>query len=64
MSQVRRNKNSKPKEKNTKENNKTKIEYNKTIWIRLIRIFIDYMGEEAQCIGMICNWSVDIGQHK
>jgi len=60
MSQVRRNKNNKPKME-YKGNNKTEIEYNKTIRIRLIRIFIDYVGGGAQHIGMICNWPVDIG---
>jgi len=44
---------------NTKENSKTEIEYNNTIRIRLIRIFIDYVGEGIQHIGMICDWPVD-----
>ena len=60
VSQVARNQNNKPKW-NTKGNSKTEIEYNKTIRIRLIRIFIDYVGGGAQHIGMICDWPVDIG---
>jgi len=46
----------------SKENSKTEIEYNKTIRIRLIGIFIDYAGERSQHIGMICNWPVGVGQ--
>jgi len=45
-SQVRRNKNSKQK-KNSKGNSKTDMEYNKTIRIGLIQIFIDYVGVGA-----------------
>jgi len=60
MTQVRRNKTNKPKW-NTKEKSKTEIEYNKTIRIGLIRIFIDYVGEGAQHIGMVHDWPVDIG---
>ena len=63
MSQVRRNKITNPKW-NTKEKSKTEIEYNKIIRIGLIGIFIDYMGEGAQHIGMICNWPVGVGQHE
>jgi len=44
MSQVRRNKITNQKW-NTKEKSKTEIEYNKTIRIGLIRLFIDYVGE-------------------
>ena len=60
MSQVRTNQNNKPKME-YKEKSKIEIEYNKTIRIALIRIFIDYVGEEAQHIRMICNCPVDIG---
>jgi len=56
----KKQKNNNPKW-NTKEKSKTEIEYNKTIRIRLIGIFIDHVGEGAQHIGMICNWPVDIG---
>ena len=56
MSQVRRNQKWNPKKKS-----KTKIDYNKTIRIRLIGTFIDYVGEGAQHIGMIRDWPVDIG---
>jgi len=49
---------------NTKGSSKTEIEYNKTIKIRLIGIFIDYVGEGAQHIVMICDWPVDVGQHE
>jgi len=60
MSQVRRNKITNQKW-NTKEKSKTEIEYNKTIRIGLIGIFIDYVGEGVQCIGMIHDWPVDVG---
>ena len=60
MSEVRRNK-IKNQKWNTKEKSKTEIEYNKTIRIGLIGIFIDYMGEGAQCIGMIRDWPVNVG---
>ena len=60
MSRVRRNKNNKPN-REYKRKSKTEIEYNKTIRIGLIRIFIDYVGEGAQHIGMICDWPVDVG---
>ena len=55
MSQVRTN-----QKWNTKKS-EIEIEYNKTIRIGLIGIFIDYMGEGAQCIGMICDWPVGVG---
>ena len=44
-----------------KEKSKTEIEYNKAIKIRLIGIFIDYVEEGAQHIGMIRDWPVDVG---
>jgi len=60
---VRRNKNNKPK-KEYKGNSKSEIEYNKTLRSRLIGILMDYVGKEAQHIGMIHNWPVDVGQHE
>ena len=57
---MRSNKNNKPKREYKRES-KTEIEYNKTIRIGPIGIFIDYVGEGAQCIGMIHNWPVDVG---
>ena len=57
---MRSNKNNKPKREYKRES-KTEIEYNKTIRIGLIGIFIDYVGEGAQRIGMIRDWSVDVG---
>jgi len=60
MSQVRTNQNNKPKME-YKEKSKIEIEYNKTIRIGLIGIFIDYMEEGAQHIGMIRDWPVNIG---
>jgi len=64
VNQVRRNKNNKPKKRIQKGTIRLKLEYNKTIRIRLIRIFIDYVGEGAQHIGIIRDWSVDVGQHE
>jgi len=60
MSQVRTNQNNKPKME-YKEKSKIEIEYNKTISIGLIGIFIDYVEEGAQRIGMICDWPVNVG---
>ena len=57
---MRSNKNNKPK-REYKRKIKTEIEYNKTIRIGLIGIFIDYVGEGAQRIGMIRDWPVDVG---
>ena len=44
-----------------KEKSKIEIEDNKKIRIGLIRIFIDYVEEGVQHIGMICDWPVDVG---
>jgi len=60
MHQVRTNQNNKPKME-YKEKSKIEIEYNKTIRIGLIGIFIDYVEEGAQCIGMIRDWPVNVG---
>jgi len=60
MSQVRTNQNNKPKMQ-YKEKSKIEIEDNETIGIGVIGIFIDYVEEGAQCIGMIRNWPVNVG---